>query len=225
MTLQSLPLSLLSRLSARLYLKHNIVLYPQLCPFTRFVFRRGRYLPVVSIHFVVRSSWPKRFRPLLWDQNLHCQTRLSFIQLFYDLSYSSDIHGDPLWIMPSSVPRRSIGSKNGLISLISEWFHKIENRVESRDIGKSERSGSPRFRAPIEIEVEKLAMEKIERRTDGLRTGARGVRSLLTIRMEEIEKPHRKEKHLRCRWMYRRLRFLSNSKLVGTYCDTPRTNH
>jgi hypothetical protein len=47
------------------------------------------------------------------------------------------------------------------------------------------------------MEVEKLAMERIEMRTEDLRTGPRGVRSPLTIRMEEIERPHRKEKYLR----------------------------
>jgi hypothetical protein len=37
--------------------------------------------------------------------------------------------------------------------------------------------------------------------------------------MEDIERPHRKEKYLRYKWMYRKSWFLSNSKLVG---DMPR---
>jgi hypothetical protein len=89
----------------------------------------------------------------------------------------------------------SIGSKNGLVSLISECYQKIENGDESRAIEKSERSISPRFRAPIETEA--LAMETIESRTEDLRTGARGIRSALTIRMEDIERPHRKHNCLR----------------------------
>jgi hypothetical protein len=48
----------------------------------------------------------------------------------------------------------------------------------------------------MEIEVDTPAMERIEGRTDDLRTGPRGVRSLPTIRMEDIERPHRKEKYL-----------------------------
>jgi hypothetical protein len=47
------------------------------------------------------------------------------------------------------------------------------------------------------MEVERPARERIEGRKDDLRTGARGVRSLPTIRMEDIERPHRKEKYLR----------------------------
>jgi hypothetical protein len=49
----------------------------------------------------------------------------------------------------------------------------------------------------MEIEVERPAMERIEGRKDDPRTGPRGVRSLPTIRMENIERPHRKEKYLR----------------------------
>jgi hypothetical protein len=41
------------------------------------------------------------------------------------------------------------------------------------------------------------ATERIEARKDGLRTGLSGVRSLRTIRMEDIERPYRKEKYLR----------------------------
>jgi hypothetical protein len=41
------------------------------------------------------------------------------------------------------------------------------------------------------------ATERIEARKDGVRTGLRGVRSLPTIRMDDIERPHRKEKYLR----------------------------
>jgi hypothetical protein len=44
------------------------------------------------------------------------------------------------------------------------------------------------------MEVERPATERIEGRKDDLRTGPRGVRSLPTIRMEDIERPHRKEK-------------------------------
>jgi hypothetical protein len=47
------------------------------------------------------------------------------------------------------------------------------------------------------MEVERPATKKIEARKDDLRTGPRGVRSLPTIRMEAIERPHRKKKHLR----------------------------
>jgi hypothetical protein len=47
------------------------------------------------------------------------------------------------------------------------------------------------------MEVERQATERIEGRKNILRTGPRGVRSLPTIRMEDIEKPHRKEKYLR----------------------------
>jgi hypothetical protein len=43
-----------------------------------------------------------------------------------------------------------IGSKNGPVSLISECFQTIENRGESRDIEKKERSIGPSFQAPIE---------------------------------------------------------------------------
>jgi hypothetical protein len=47
------------------------------------------------------------------------------------------------------------------------------------------------------MEVGTPATERIEMRTEDVRTGARGVRSLPTIRMKDIEKPHRKEKYLR----------------------------
>jgi hypothetical protein len=60
---------------------------------------------------------------------------------------------------------------------------------------KSERFVDPQFRAPIKTEA--LAIERIERRTEDLRTGARRVRNPLTIRMEEIERRHRKEEYLR----------------------------
>jgi hypothetical protein len=49
----------------------------------------------------------------------------------------------------------------------------------------------------MEIEVDTPATEKIEARKDDLRTGPKGVRSLPTIRMEDTERPHRKENHLR----------------------------
>jgi hypothetical protein len=42
------------------------------------------------------------------------------------------------------------------------------------------------------MEVDTPATERIEARKDDLRTGLRSVRSLPTIRMEDIERPHRK---------------------------------
>jgi hypothetical protein len=53
-----------------------------------------------------------------------------------------------------------IGSKNGLVSLISECLQNIENGYESSDIEKRESSVGPRFQQPIEMEV--LAMERTE---------------------------------------------------------------
>jgi hypothetical protein len=47
------------------------------------------------------------------------------------------------------------------------------------------------------MEVDMLARKRIEARKDDLRTGPRGVRSLPTIRMKDIERSHRKEKYLR----------------------------
>jgi hypothetical protein len=47
------------------------------------------------------------------------------------------------------------------------------------------------------MESETPATERIEARKDNLRTGLRGVRSLPMIRMEDIEKLHKKEKYLR----------------------------
>jgi hypothetical protein len=47
------------------------------------------------------------------------------------------------------------------------------------------------------MEVDTPATERIEARKDDLLTGPIGVRSFPTIRMEDIERPHRKEKHLR----------------------------
>jgi hypothetical protein len=47
------------------------------------------------------------------------------------------------------------------------------------------------------MEVDTPATERIEARKDDLRTGLRDVRRLPTIRMEDIERPHRKEKYLR----------------------------
>jgi hypothetical protein len=47
------------------------------------------------------------------------------------------------------------------------------------------------------MEVDTPATERIEARNDDLLTGLRGVRSLPTIRMEDIERPHRKQKYLR----------------------------
>jgi hypothetical protein len=49
----------------------------------------------------------------------------------------------------------------------------------------------------MEIEVEKLATARIEMRTEDFRTGSRGLGSYLTIRMEDIERPYRKQKYLR----------------------------
>jgi hypothetical protein len=79
--------------------------------------------------------------------------------------------------------------------LISEGIQKIENEYECRDIEKSERSAGPRFQAPMEVDTP--ATERIEARKNGLRTGLRRVRSPPTIRMEDIERPHRKEQYLR----------------------------
>jgi hypothetical protein len=47
------------------------------------------------------------------------------------------------------------------------------------------------------MEADTPAMERIEARKNDLRTGPRGVRRLPTIRMEDIERPHRKEQYLR----------------------------
>jgi hypothetical protein len=47
------------------------------------------------------------------------------------------------------------------------------------------------------MEVDTPATERIKRRKDDLRTGPRGVRSLPTIRMEDIERLHRKQNYLR----------------------------
>jgi hypothetical protein len=42
--------------------------------------------------------------------------------------------------------------QNGLVSLISECYQKIENEDESGDIEKRERSVGSRFQAPIEVD-------------------------------------------------------------------------
>jgi hypothetical protein len=47
------------------------------------------------------------------------------------------------------------------------------------------------------MEIDIPARKRIEVRKDDLRTRPRGVRSLPTIRMDDIERPHRKEKYLR----------------------------
>jgi hypothetical protein len=47
------------------------------------------------------------------------------------------------------------------------------------------------------MEVDTPATERIEARKDDLRTRLRGVRSLPTIIMQDIERPHRKDNHLR----------------------------
>jgi hypothetical protein len=49
----------------------------------------------------------------------------------------------------------------------------------------------------MEIEVDTPATERIEARKDDLRTGPRGIRGLLKTIMEDIVRPHRKEKYLR----------------------------
>jgi hypothetical protein len=49
----------------------------------------------------------------------------------------------------------------------------------------------------MEIEADTPARESIEVRKYDLRTRPRGVRSLPTIRIEDIERSHRKEKYLR----------------------------
>jgi hypothetical protein len=91
----------------------------------------------------------------------------------------------------------SIGSDNGLVSLISECYQKIENGDESGDIEKRERSFGSRFQAPIE--VDSPVMERIERRTVDLRRETRGVWKPPAIRMEDIERPHRYQKYLKCK--------------------------
>jgi hypothetical protein len=92
-------------------------------------------------------------------------------------------------------PEGPIVSENGLVSLIWECYQKIENGGESKLIEKSEKSVGPRFRAPIE--TEELGMERVEMRTEDLRTRARDVRSPLTIIKEGIEGPHRTVQYLR----------------------------
>jgi hypothetical protein len=47
------------------------------------------------------------------------------------------------------------------------------------------------------MEVDALATERTEAKKDDVRTGLRGLRSLPTIRMVDIERPQRKEKYLR----------------------------
>jgi hypothetical protein len=47
------------------------------------------------------------------------------------------------------------------------------------------------------MEVDTPATKRIEAGKNDLQTGPRGVRSLPTIRIEDIERPHRKEKYLR----------------------------
>jgi hypothetical protein len=47
------------------------------------------------------------------------------------------------------------------------------------------------------MEADTPATERIEATKDDLRTEPRGVRSLPTIRMEDIERPHRKDNYLR----------------------------
>jgi hypothetical protein len=47
------------------------------------------------------------------------------------------------------------------------------------------------------MEVDRAARERIGVRKDDLRTRPRCVRNLPTIRMEDIERLHRKEKYLR----------------------------
>jgi hypothetical protein len=49
----------------------------------------------------------------------------------------------------------------------------------------------------MEMEADTSATKRIEARKNDLRTGPIGVRRLPTIRMEDIEKPHRKENYLR----------------------------
>jgi hypothetical protein len=47
------------------------------------------------------------------------------------------------------------------------------------------------------MEVDTPATKRKDVRKDDLRTGLRGVQSLPAIRMEDIERPHRKEQYLR----------------------------
>jgi hypothetical protein len=79
--------------------------------------------------------------------------------------------------------------------LISEWIQTIENGYECRDIEKSEGFADPRLQAPMQVDTP--AMERVKARKNDLRTGLRGVRGLPTIRTEDIERQHRKEKYLR----------------------------
>jgi hypothetical protein len=70
-----------------------------------------------------------------------------------------------------------------------------------------------------------LAMERMEETGKDLGREARGVRKPPTIRMEDIEMPHRKQNYLRAKWMYRKYQFLSSSMQVEQYCDVLWTNH
>jgi hypothetical protein len=97
-----------------------------------------------------------------------------------------------IWREGEGKRQKAEGSKNGLASLISECHQTIENGEECRDIETSERSVGPRFQAPIKIEVDRPAMERIEMRMEDLRRQVRGVWSPLTIRIEDIKRPHRK---------------------------------
>jgi hypothetical protein len=71
-------------------------------------------------------------------------------------------------------------------------FRKLRKDM-NRHTETIERFVGPRFQVSIEIEVDTPATERIEGRKDDLRTGPRGVRSFPTIRMEDIERPHRNE--------------------------------
>jgi hypothetical protein len=77
----------------------------------------------------------------------------------------------------------------------------MEKEDECSDIEKREGSVGPRFQPPLEVEV--LAIERIERRMDGLRRDARAGLRPLTIRSRDIEEHSGTEKLLRYKWMYR----------------------
>jgi hypothetical protein len=56
-------------------------------------------------------------------------------------------------------------------------------------------SGGPKSQSPLEVEV--LAMERMEKTDEDLGREARGVWKPLTIRLQDIEGRHRKQNYLR----------------------------
>jgi hypothetical protein len=102
-------------------------------------------------------------------------------------------------------------------------LQKIEKGEELSDIEKREKCGYPRFHSPIDVAA--LAMERMANTEEDLDREGRGVRKPPTIRLEEIERPHRKQNHLKQKWMYGKERFLSSSEPVEQYCESLWTNH